>query len=235
MESTLQAKKIIEVRNLSIKHNYAQVLTNVDLDVEREEFVYVLGKTGSGKSSLMRTLYADLPVEEGSVVIAGYDLNKLKKKEVPMLRRKLGIIFQDFQLLMDRNVYDNLRFVLQATGWTNKDEIHNQITSMVDNVGMTRRIDHMPYQLSGGEQQRIAIARALLNTPEVILADEPTGNLDADTSEEIIEILEHINKTTQTTILMNTHDLPLILKYPHKILKCEGGTLLEMKIGDNRL
>ena len=199
----------------------------MNLNIEKGDFNYIIGKTGSGKSSLMKTLYGDLPLQEGKGNIVGFDLNKLKEKEIPFLRRKLGIVFQDFKLLNDRSVYENLFFVLKATGWKGKNQMDAKINDVLDKVSMKSKGFKMPYQLSGGEQQRVAIARALLNNPEMILADEPTGNLDPKTSIEIMNVLEDINKTG-ITILMATHDYALILKFPHKTIKCEGNKVFEV-------
>ena len=203
------------------------ILSNVNLEIKKGDFNYLIGKTGSGKSSLMKTLYGDLPLQKGSGTVVGFDLNKLKQKEIPFLRRKIGIVFQDFKLLNDRTVYDNLLFVLRATGWKNKTEIKAKIDDVLEKVDMKTKDFKMPYQLSGGEQQRIAIARALLNNPEMILADEPTGNLDPKTSIEIMNVLEEINQLG-ITILMATHDYALILKFPHKTIKCEGSKVFEV-------
>lgn len=218
---------MLQLKNASIFQRENLILSNVDLHIEKGEFNYIIGKTGSGKSSLMKTLYADLPLQNGEGKIVDFDLKNLKEKEIPFLRRKIGIVFQDFKLLNDRTVFDNLLFVLRATGWKNKIEIDAKINDVLEKVAMKTKGFKMPYQLSGGEQQRIAIARALLNNPEMILADEPTGNLDPKTSIEIMNVLEEINKTG-ITILMATHDYALILKFPHKTIKCEGNKVFEV-------
>ncbi|MDZ7612591.1 MAG: ATP-binding cassette domain-containing protein [Flavobacteriaceae bacterium] len=218
---------MIQLKDVSIFQRENLILSKVNLDIRKGEFNYLIGKTGSGKSSLMKTLYADLPLLHGAGTVVGYDLIKLKEKEIPFLRRKIGIVFQDFNLLNDRSVYDNLLFVLKATGWKNTADIENKINSVLEKVDMKSKGFKMPYQLSGGEQQRVAIARALLNNPEMILADEPTGNLDPKTSIEIMHVLEAINKQG-ITILMATHDYALILKFPHKTIKCEGGIIFEV-------
>lgn len=197
-------------------------MKNVNFEIEEGEFVYLIGKTGSGKSSLLKTLYADLPAKEGDIMIAGYDLRKIRRRDTPMLRRKIGIVFQDFQLLYDRSVEDNLSFVLDATGWNDKTKISKRIDEVLQQVGLLHKRKVMPHQLSGGEQQRIAVARALLNDPNVILADEPTGNLDPETTNDVMDLLREIS-TKGKTILMATHNYNLILKYPSRIIKCEDG------------
>jgi cell division transport system ATP-binding protein len=202
-------------------------MTNVNLEVNHGEFIYIIGKTGSGKSSLMKTLYADLPMTEGQGSIVGFDLTSLKESNIPFLRRKIGIVFQDFKLLPDRSINDNMLFVLKATGWTDKHQMQEKIDEVLDKVDLRTFAKKMPHQLSGGEQQRVAIARALLNDPELILADEPTGNLDPQTSVEIMEVLRKINANGKT-ILMATHDYALIMKFPSKTLKVEKGTLFEV-------
>jgi len=196
------------------------ILNNINIDVKKGEFVYLIGKTGSGKSSLLKTLYGDLELSQGKGEIVGYKLENLNQNEIPLLRRKLGIIFQDFKLLNDRSIYGNLEFVLKATGWKNQKKISEKIQAVLTKVNMESSTEKFPYELSGGEQQRVAIARALLNDPELILADEPTGNLDPQTSIEVMEILQDLNKKGNS-ILMATHDYALILKYPAKTLKCE--------------
>ena len=221
---------IIQIENSNIFQGGSLVLSEVNLNVKQGEFVYLIGKTGSGKSSLLKTLYADIKLKEGEGKVVGYDLRNLRDKEIPFLRRKIGVIFQDFQLLTDRNVEENLKFVLKATGWKDANAMDNRIKDVLNKVGMKTKGFKMPFQLSGGEQQRIAIARALLNDPELIIADEPTGNLDPKTSEEIIELLVKISKNGRA-ILMATHDYSLILKYPASMIKCDDGKIFEIEKG----
>lgn len=218
---------VLELSHAAIYQRENLILSEVNVTIEPGNFVYLIGKTGSGKSSFMKTLYGDLPLTEGKGNIVGFDLNGLKEKNIPFLRRKLGVVFQDFKLLNDRTVFENLKFVLKATGWKDKAAMTNKIDSVLDKVGMKSKGFKFPYQLSGGEQQRIAIARALLNDPELILADEPTGNLDPQTSVEVMEVLQEINKNGNT-ILMATHDYALLLKYPSKTLKCDGNKVFEV-------
>ncbi len=221
------SEPILFLRNVNVYQEDNAVLTNVNLSIDKGSFIYIIGKTGSGKSSLMKTLYADLKLEEGEAEIVGYDLAKLKEKEIPFLRRKIGIVFQDFKLLPDRNISDNMLFVLKATGWKDKKQMQQKIDEVLEKVDLQNFAHKMPHQLSGGEQQRVAIARALLNDPELILADEPTGNLDPQTSSEVMSVLKKINDNGKT-ILMATHDYAIIMKFPAKTLKCEGGTLFEV-------
>lgn len=218
---------VLSLNNTTIYQGKTPILREVNIDIKQGEFIYLIGKTGAGKSSFMKTLYADLPLQEGEGHIVGFDLHTLKDKNIPYLRRKIGVVFQDFKLLPDRNIYENLRFVLKATGWTDNAEIDARIEEVLKRVGMDIYARKMPHQVSGGEQQRVAIARALLNDPELILADEPTGNLDPQTSVEIMEVLKEINQNGRT-ILMATHDYALLLKYPSKTLKCDEGKVFEV-------
>ncbi|MBT8325046.1 MAG: ATP-binding cassette domain-containing protein [Winogradskyella sp.] len=221
------SETILQLKNATIYQGDSMVLSDVNFEMKKGDFVYLIGKTGSGKSSFMKTLYGDLKLTEGEGEIVDFNLQQLKEKDIPFLRRKLGIVFQDFKLLPDRTVSGNLEFVLKATGWKEKDKIKTRIESVLDKVGMKTKGHKFPHELSGGEQQRIAIARALLNEPELILADEPTGNLDPQTSVEVMEVLQDINKNGNT-ILMATHDYALLLKYPSKTLKCDANKVFEV-------
>ena len=218
---------IVKLQDVAVFQNENLVLNHIDLEVKKGEFVYVIGKTGSGKSSFMKTLYADLPLRQGTGQVVDFDLKTLKERDIPFLRRKLGIVFQDFKLLPDRNVNNNLKFVLKATGWKDAKKMDDKIEEVLNKVGMKTKGFKFPHELSGGEQQRIAIARAFLNDPELILADEPTGNLDPQTSVEVMKVLQDINQNGRT-IIMATHDYALILKYPHKTLKCDGSKVFEV-------
>ncbi len=217
---------IIKTENAVIRQKKNTILKNVNLEIQRGEFIYIIGKVGSGKSSFLKTLYAELPLEYGKAEVAGFQLKKIKKSQVPALRRKCGIVFQDFKLLTDRTVYDNLEFVLRATGWKNKKAIQERIDSVLEKVEMPDKKDKMPHELSGGEQQRIVLARALLNAPPLILADEPTGNIDPETSYRLIELLKDIC-ASGTTVIIATHQYDLLEKYPGKVLRCDNGTLTE--------
>lgn len=218
---------VLYLKDASIYQRETLILSDVNIEIQKGEFVYLIGKTGTGKSSFMKTLYGDLPLTDGEGTIVDYNLRGLKEKDIPFLRRKLGVVFQDFKLLNDRNVWENLIFVLKATGWKDKASMDQRIDEVLGKVGMKTKGFKNPYQLSGGEQQRVAIARALLNNPELILADEPTGNLDPQTSVEIMEVLQQISRNGNT-ILMATHDYALLLKYPSKTLKCDGQKVFEV-------
>jgi cell division transport system ATP-binding protein len=228
MQETLPLDIIIELRDCIIWQQDHLVLSNVNLVVHSGEFMYLVGRVGSGKTSVIKTLNAQIPLKDGMGVVAGYNLSKIKRREIPMLRRKLGIVFQDFQLLTDRSVNDNLEFVLKATGWKNKQEIGARIGEVLEKVGLGLKGYKMPHQLSGGEQQRVVIGRALLNDPEIILADEPTGNLDPETSEGIIKLLMDISKTGRAVVIA-THNYTILKKFPARTVKCEGSKLVEVR------
>jgi cell division transport system ATP-binding protein len=221
------SETVLSLKNVTIYQDKNPVLNDVNIEVNHGEFIYLIGRTGSGKSSFLKTLYADLALATGEGSVVDYDLATLKESDIPYLRRKLGVVFQDFKLLPDRSVKDNLLFVLKATGWSEQEEMDVKIEEVLDKVGMKGFASKMPHQLSGGEQQRVGIARALLNDPELILADEPTGNLDPQTSIEVMEVLRKINANGKT-ILMATHDYALVLKYPSKTLKFEEGKMFEV-------
>jgi cell-division ATP-binding protein len=221
------SKTIVDLKDVSIFQKKNLVLSDINLTIEKGDFVYLIGKTGSGKSSLLKVLYGDLPLQKGSGKVVDFDLSSLKESEIPYLRRKIGIVFQDFKLLPDRTVFENLEFVLKATGWEDKKQIQERIDRVLTKVQVQTKSFKYPHQLSGGEQQRVAIARALLNDPELILADEPTGNLDPETSVEIMKVLREINDSGRS-ILMATHDYALILKFPAKTIKCDMGRLFEV-------
>jgi cell division transport system ATP-binding protein len=219
---------IVSLQHANIYQGNSLVLQNVNLEVNKGEFVYLIGKTGSGKSSLLKTLYGDLYLREGEGRVAGFDLKSLKWNKIPLLRRNLGIVFQDFRLLTDRNVHDNLEFVLKATGWKNKVMIREKIESVLGKVGLKNQGFKMPYEISGGEQQRVDIARALLNNPKLILADEPTGNLDPDTTDEIMQLLFNICRDFDTAFIMATHDYTIIQKFPARVVRIEQGAVREI-------
>jgi len=218
---------VLSLKNVTIYQEKNMILSQINLEVKKGEFLYVIGKTGTGKSSFMKTLYADLPLTEGEGSIVGYDLANLKEDQIPFLRRKLGIVFQDFLLLNDRSVKENMLFVLKATGWTDTEAMDTKIEDVLERVGLKGIANKMPHQLSGGEQQRVAIARALLNDPEIILADEPTGNLDPQTSAEVLAVLKKINENGKS-VIMATHDYAVIMKFPAKTLKCEDSKIFEV-------
>ena len=217
---------VIRLDNVDVYQQKHLVLTNVNLQIDKGEFVFLIGQTGSGKSSLLKVIYGDIHIASGEGHAGGYDLKKLTERDVPFLRRKLGIVFQDFQLLTDRTIEDNLRFVMHATGWKDKNLISDRIQDVLEKVGLRSKMKKMPHEISGGEQQRVVVARALLNDPEIILADEPTGNLDPETSEEIMLLLKEISRSG-TSVLMATHDYHLIRTFPSRIIKCENGRVIE--------
>ena len=218
---------IIDYKTVEVLRKELLVLKNVNFQLEEGQFVYLIGRVGSGKSSLMKTMYAEVPIEMGEARIFDYDLSAIRRKDVPMLRRQIGVVFQDFQLLSDRSVYDNLLFVLKATGWKNKTDIDERINEVLSEVGMEHKSYKMPHELSGGEQQRIAIARALLNRPKLILADEPTGNLDQETGHQIMSLLHRIC-AEGTAVIMATHNIQLTEDFPARVVKCEDKNVIEL-------
>lgn len=223
---------VVSVNHANIYQGSSLILSDVNFTVNRGEFVYLVGKTGTGKSSLLKTLYGELPLTEGDATVVGYNLREMNWKKVPFLRRNLGVVFQDFQLLTDRNVNENLRFVLRATGWKDEKLIEEKIADVLDKVGLKSKGFKMPFELSGGEQQRIDIARALLNSPKLILADEPTGNLDPETSDEIMQLLFHISRDYGTSVIMATHDFIVISKFPSRMLKTESGKVYDSAVAE---
>lgn len=223
----MEKKLLVKYTDVQICREELTILKHINFELYSGEFVYFIGRVGSGKSSLLKTMYADLPIYEGEAIVLDFDVRHLKNKEIPNLRRKLGIVFQDFQLLTDRSVYENLAFVLRATGWKDREEIDTRVSEVLDQVGMRKKSYKMPHELSGGEQQRIVIARALLNSPKIILADEPTGNLDPQTGQQIVSLLHHICETG-TAVIMTTHKLNLVEEFPGRILKCEDKSLVEV-------
>lgn len=221
------ADAIIEISNANIYQGESLILQNVNLQVNKGEFVYLVGKTGTGKSTLLKTMYGELPLKEGNATVVGYNLRELTWKTVPYLRRSIGVVFQDFQLLTDRNVNENLKFVLKATGWKDEKLMNEKIADVLEKVGLRSKGFKMPFEMSGGEQQRVDIARALLNSPKLILADEPTGNLDPETSDEIMNLLFHISKDFGTAIVMATHDYIVIRKFPARTVRTEKGQIFD--------
>ncbi|MEP6844652.1 MAG: ATP-binding cassette domain-containing protein [Panacibacter sp.] len=226
------SEAIVSVRNVNIYQGSNLILQGVNFEVNRGEFVYLVGKTGTGKSSLLKTLYGELPLKEGEATVAGFNLKDMTWKKVPFLRRNLGVVFQDFQLLTDRNVHENLRFVLKATGWKDEKLIEEKINDVLDKVGLKSKGFKMPFEMSGGEQQRVDIARAMLNSPKLILADEPTGNLDPETSDEIMQLLFAISKDYGTAVIMATHDFIVISKNPSRILKTERSKVFDSAVAE---
>ena len=223
----IEKTNIIEIENATIFHHYKTILNNVSLKLTKGDFIYIIGKTGSGKSSLLKTLYSDIPLKMGKIIIDGDEINKIKKSQLPYLRRKIGIVFQDFQLFQDRNAYENIKFVMDSTGWIDKTKINDRINYLLEKVELANKLKNYPYELSGGEQQRLVIARALVNEPKLILADEPTGNLDPEIAENILKLLIDINNSG-TTIIMSTHNYNLIKKYKKKTYQCIDGNFEEI-------
>lgn len=226
MDSNTQ-EPVISFKDANIINGESTVIYGMNMEVYPGDFVYIVGKVGTGKTSIIRTIIAENKLGKGSANVCGFDITKLTQKQIPMLRRSMGVVFQDFQLLMDRSVEDNLSFVLKATGWKEEDKIAARIKEVLEDVGMEKKAHKMPHQLSGGEQQRIAIARALLNSPEVILADEPTGNLDEETTEEILRLLNRLNKENGTTLIMVTHDRSIVERYPGRVFLCQDESCTE--------
>ena len=224
---TTENKTIVHLKEVTISHENGILLSNVSLDIHEGEFVYLIGKSGAGKTSLLRSLYADRPLEGGEAEVCGFDVAHIRRRQVPQLRRRIGIVFQNFRLLDDRNVYSNLEFVLKATGWKKKEEIRLQVEKVLHDVGIAEKAYCNPMQLSEGEQQRVGIARALINNPTLILADEPTGNLDPVTSTEIMQLLIDINRNTNTTMFISTHDFMMIDKFPARVVLCENGKVVD--------
>ncbi len=225
---TFSEDAVVKVSNANIFQDNTTVLSGIDFEIEKGEFVYLVGRTGSGKSSLLKTLYADLPLRLGNIRVAGYDIRGIRPHDIPFLRRKIGIIFQDFELFFDRSVAENLFFVMKATGWKDNAKMKNRLAEVLMRVGLGAVSGKMPHQLSGGEQQRVVIARALVNEPQILFADEPTGNLDPDVSEGIMNLFFEINNSG-TAVLMATHNYNFIKKFPQRILKCENGRILDSR------
>lgn len=227
MKNELSAEVVVDLQNVNLVQSGKLILGEVNLQIRQGEFIYLIGKTGTGKSTLLTALYGETPIRSGHAEVCGFQLRDMKNSQIPYLRRKLGFVFQDFQLLFDRNVYDNLVFALRATGWENNESLRARIADVLSEVGLTGREKKMPQQLSGGEQQRLVIARSILNNPPLILADEPTGNLDPETSEEVMRLLIKVNREHNTAILMATHNYQIIDKYPSKIYSCRDQSVIE--------
>tara|TARA_B100000886_G_scaffold251672_1_gene177664 strand:+ start:482 stop:1159 length:678 start_codon:yes stop_codon:yes gene_type:complete len=221
--------QILNIEDATIFHHFKTILNNVNFQLSIGEFVYIIGETGSGKSSLLRTIYSDIPLKMGKIIVDGQDISKIKRNQLPYLRRKIGIVFQDFQLFQDRNAYENIKFVMTSTGWDDEKKIDNRIIQLLEKVGLENKKSSYPFELSGGEQQRLVIARAIVNNPKLIIADEPTGNLDPLVAEKILQLLLNINKSG-TSVIMTTHNYNLIRKYKKRIFKCEKGYLEEATI-----
>ncbi len=224
---TATEEPVVLLENVAISHDKEPLLKGVNMRLDKGEFIYLIGKSGAGKTSLLRSLYADLPIDSGKAEVCGFDLMKMRNRKVPRLRRKIGMIFQDFRLLSDRSVYSNMEFVLRATGWRKRDEIRTRIDETLASVGIADLRDAMPLRLSEGQQQRVGIARALVGNPDLILADEPTGNLDPVTSAEIMQLLVDLAQRTQTPMLISTHDFMTIERFPARVMVCEGGTVVD--------
>ncbi|RPG64022.1 MAG: ATP-binding cassette domain-containing protein [Flammeovirgaceae bacterium TMED290] len=221
--------QILNIEDATIFHHFKTILNNVNFQLKIGEFTYIIGETGSGKSSLLRTIYSDIPLKMGKIIVDGQDISNIKRNQLPYLRRKIGIIFQDFQLFQDRNAYENIKFVMTSTGWSDDKKIDKRITQLLEKVGLENKKNSYPFELSGGEQQRLVIARAIVNNPKLIIADEPTGNLDPLVAEKILKLLLDINKSG-TSVIMTTHNYNLIRKYKKRIFKCENGYLKEATI-----
>ncbi len=223
----MQGNKVLELKNASVYQEKNLILGDINITISEGEFSYLIGKTGSGKSTLLKTLYGALPLRQGEALVCGFDLKKLNRRSIPLLRRKLGIVFQDFNLLSDRNVEENLLFVLKATGWTSKSQMLERVNSVLNSVGLPDFNAKKPNQLSGGEQQRVVIARALLNQPALIIADEPTGNLDPETSDDILTLLRNLSINNNTAVLLATHDYRILQHFPARIIRCQNGRVLD--------
>ena len=225
----MNKEKILSIKEATIFHHYKTILNDVNLNLNKGEFIYIIGKTGSGKSSLLRTIYCDIPLKMGNIIVDGENISEIKRNQLPYLRRKIGIIFQDFQLFQDRNSYENIKFIMTSTGWKDKKKIDQKINELLLKVGLQDKSKNYPYELSGGEQQRLVIARAIVNNPKLIIADEPTGNLDPEVAENILKLLLDIN-SNGTSIIMTTHNYNLIKKYNKTIYSCENGKFLKSNL-----